>query len=97
MIQIDVTQCHARVTITYESNEATTRTSAAPLSVQRVGHILSPRLDTFLYSTNGSYHMGTIRTNRTSRQLKGEFLVIQRVRNIVIPPNEMQFSIRQRV
>ena len=44
---------------------------------------------------NGSYHMGTIRTNRTSRQLGEGFLGIQHVRNILSPPNEMPFSIRQ--
>ena len=46
---------------------------------------------------NGSYDMGTIRTNRTNRQLGERFLGIQRVRNILSPPNEMHFSSRQRV
>ena len=46
---------------------------------------------------NGSYHMGTIRTNRTNRQLAEGFLGLHRVRNILSPPNEIQFSIRQRV
>ena len=46
---------------------------------------------------NGSYHMGTIRTNRMNRQLGEGFLGLQRVRNILSPPNEMQFSIRQRL
>ena len=45
----------------------------------------------------GSYHTGTIRTNRTNRQLERGFLGLQRVRNILSPPNEMHFSIRQRV
>ena len=46
---------------------------------------------------NGSYHIGTIRTNRTNRQLRQASLSIQRVGNILSPPNEMHFSIRQRV
>ena len=46
---------------------------------------------------NGSYHMVTIRTNRTNRQLGEGFLGIQLLRNILSPPNEMHFSIRQRV
>ena len=46
---------------------------------------------------NGSYHMVTIRTNRTNRQLGEGFLTMQRVRNILSPPNEINFSIRQRV
>ena len=41
--------------------------------------------------------MGTIRTNQTNRQLGQGFLGIQRVGNILSPPNEMHFSIRQRV
>ena len=46
---------------------------------------------------NGSYHMVTIGTNRTNRQLGKGFLTMQRLRNIVSPPNEMLFSIRQRI
>ena len=46
---------------------------------------------------NGSYHMATIRTNQTNRQLGEGFLALQRVRNILSAPNEMHFSIRQRV
>ena len=46
---------------------------------------------------NGSYHMVTIRTNRTNRQLGEGSLTIQAPRNILSPPNEMHFSIRQRV
>ena len=46
---------------------------------------------------NGSYHMGTVRTNRTNRQLGEGFLGLHRVRNILSPPNEIQFSIGQRV
>ena len=46
---------------------------------------------------SGSYHMGTIRTNRTNRQLGEGFLGLHRVRNILSPPDEIQFSIRQRV
>ena len=46
---------------------------------------------------SGSYHMGTIRTNRTNRQLGEGLLGLHRVRNILSPPNEIQFSIRQRV
>ena len=46
---------------------------------------------------NGSYHMVTIRTNRTNRQLREGFLGMQLLRNILSPPNEMHFSIRQRV
>ena len=44
---------------------------------------------------DGSYHTAMIRTNPTNRQ-EG-FLGIQRVRNILSPPNEMHFSIGQRV
>ena len=46
---------------------------------------------------NGSYHMVTIRTNRTNRQLGEGFLTMQRPRNILSPPNEMHVSIRQRI
>ena len=46
---------------------------------------------------NGSYHMGTIRTNRTNRHLGQGAHGIQRLRNILSPPNDMHFSIRQRV
>ena len=46
---------------------------------------------------NGSYHMVTIRTNRTNRQLGEGSLTIQAPRNIPSPPNEMHFYIRQRV
>ena len=46
---------------------------------------------------NGSYHMDTIRTNRTNRQLGEGFLGLRHVRNILRGPNEMHFSIRQRV
>ena len=44
---------------------------------------------------DGSYHTAMIRTNPTNRQ-EG-FLGIQRVRNILSTPNEMHFSIGQRV
>ena len=46
---------------------------------------------------SGSYHMVTIRTNRTNRQLGEGSLTILAPRNILSPPNEMHFSIRQRV
>ena len=46
---------------------------------------------------NGSYHMVTIRTSGTNRQLGEGFLGMQLLRNILSPPNEMHFSIRQRV
>ena len=46
---------------------------------------------------NGSYHMGTIRTNRTNRHLGQASLRIQRVGHILSPANDMHFSIRQRV
>ena len=49
---------------------------------------------------NGSYHICTNRSNRsnrTNRQLGEGSLDLQRVRNILSPPNEMHFSIRQRV
>ena len=38
---------------------------------------------------NGSYHMGTIRTNRTNRQLGQASLSIQRVGHSQSPANEM--------
>ena len=44
---------------------------------------------------NGSYRMDTIRTNQTNRQLREGYHGIQRVRNILSPPNDMHFSIRQ--
>ena len=46
---------------------------------------------------SGLYHLGTIRTNRTNRQLGQTSLRIQRLGHILSPPNEMHFSIRQRV
>ena len=70
---------------TIRANRTNRTLGQAPLSIQRVGHILSPANEM------------TIRTNQTNRQLEGGFLGIQRVRNILSPPNEMHFSIRQRI
>ena len=41
--------------------------------------------------------MGTIRTNRTNQHLGQGSHGVQRLRNILSPPNDMHFAIRQRV
>ena len=69
----------------YGSNESTTRRRVSWHTA-----CISP-------FDNGSYSMGTIRTNRTNRRLGQASLSIQRVGHILSPANEMHFSIRQRV
>ena len=80
----------------YESNESTTRTSVSQHRTCRKLFEV-PLMRCISPFDNGSYHTGTIRTNRTNSELERGFLGLQRVRNILSPPNEMHYSIRQRV